>query len=265
MNAALIRRQLRHVAPVTAAIALGLLAFEILIAHIIVAFDEGPGLQGVLDMLPEFLRDFAGGQIANVSVPGLLAFGFQHPGVLFLSVAWVVFAASGPAGDRDEGTLDLFLARPVTRGRYLASTLVLVVGGCLLLAGMALVGLLVGTSMVEMPEPVDQAGLVDAALSFGALLLGVTGIVLLLAVTSRRRGTAVARAAAVLVPTFLIESFAPMSAPLSSIRWISPFHYGRPALGGVLVTGEPGSPWVLVALFATTTAAAFWAFRRRDL
>ena len=265
MNAALIRRQLRHLGPVTAGVALGVLAFEILIAHIIVAFEEGPGLQGVMDMLPEFLREFAGGHIADVSVPGLLSFGFQHPGVLFISAAWVVFAASGPAGDRDEGTLDLFLARPVTRTRYLGSTLALVVGGCLLLATMALSGLLLGTSMVELPEPVDRAALLDSALRYGALLLAIGGIVLLLAVTSRRRGTAVARSAAVLIPAYLIESFAPMSAPLASIRWLSPFHHGRPDLAGPLAAGEPGNPWVLVALFATTTALAFAAFARRDL
>ena len=79
--------------------------------------------------VPEQLTQFGGGNI--FTLPGSIALGIIHPIAVALSCVFAVgFAAAAVAGERQRGTLEVLLARPVSRratyGTLFVATLVFV-------------------------------------------------------------------------------------------------------------------------------------------
>ena len=65
-------------------------------------------------MLPEQFARFGGGDVFSLS--GSIALGFIHPiAIILTSVFAVGFSASAVAGERQRGTLEVALARPISR------------------------------------------------------------------------------------------------------------------------------------------------------
>ena len=65
-------------------------------------------------LLPEQFSRFGGGDVFSLS--GSIALGFIHPiAIILTSVFAVGFSASAVAGERQRGTLEVALARPLSR------------------------------------------------------------------------------------------------------------------------------------------------------
>ena len=65
-------------------------------------------------IIPEQFARFGGGDI--FSLPGSIALGFIHPiAIILTSVFAVGFSTSAVAGERQRGTLEVVLARPISR------------------------------------------------------------------------------------------------------------------------------------------------------
>ena len=63
---------------------------------------------------PKQLADFGGGDMFSLS--GAIALGFVHPiSVALVSVFAVGFSSAAIAGERQRGTLEVLLARPISR------------------------------------------------------------------------------------------------------------------------------------------------------
>src|SRR5204863_250581 len=72
-------------------------------------------------LIPRQFANFGGGDI--FSLGGAIALGFIHPIAVALNAVFAVgFAAAAVAGERQRGTLEVLLARPISR-RSLAVTL----------------------------------------------------------------------------------------------------------------------------------------------
>ena len=91
----------------------------LLIPIIYVSFSEMLREMANSGVIPEELLNFGSGSL--FTLPGAITIGFQHPLALaFLGIFAVGATTSAIAGERERGTLEVLLARPISRrGLYL--------------------------------------------------------------------------------------------------------------------------------------------------
>ena len=221
-------------------------------------------------LMEEYMKLLPEGFLAAFGMTGSLS----DPGVFFTTYVgswlWPIMAAAAAmlfgtrvAADLDRGFLDLPLATPVSRVRYLGASVVAQVIAMAILAiatvwGIWLVGNLVGADF-----DASRWGLATLfTFAFGCAVAGPTT---LLAVVTLSRGRTSGIVAGVLVAMYLVFVVAQISADWS---WLAPLsmwdHFDSTAL-----IDDGAIPWADLALFVVMAAAgwtgAIWAFRRRDL
>ncbi|NIM50524.1 MAG: ABC transporter permease subunit [Gemmatimonadales bacterium] len=265
MIRALVGRNLRHQGRLIVALTLGLAVVELLIVQLAGLLESGPGLRDLVGAMPLPVQELFGAQLRLASFSAAVAFGFQHPVVLVAALALVIVGSTIPAGEKETGTLDLVLARPIRRGWYFSSSLVLVLLASVLLPGALLIGGIVGLGLVDAPDELQWTRYTMSAVGLATLLLALGGVSLLLASGARRRGPAVARAVALILVLYLLEVFGDLWSSLGWIRWASPFHYFNPIQSAIAGRTPVVNLLVLLAVFALTTALAFVQFNRRDV
>ncbi|HXI02661.1 MAG TPA: ABC transporter permease subunit [Candidatus Saccharimonadales bacterium] len=265
MSSALLGRLLRHNARILILLAGGLATIEILLTRLGQQLESSGGLrEALLRMIPPQVQSLFGPQIELLTFNGAVAFGFQHPALLAASVGTVVAAATTPAAERESGLMDLILSGPVPRARYLAATLALVLIEAVLFPAALLGGAAAGLSFVKVASPLPWTRFIPAAAGMCALLLCTGGIALWIGVTARRRGQAVARCAALLLPLYIVEMLGQVWPALGRFAPLSPFHYYQPVRTVLLEGSQAADLAVLIGLAAITAAIAFVVFRRRD-
>jgi ABC-2 type transport system permease protein len=210
----------------------------------------------------EFLAAF--GMTGSLSDPGVF-FSTYIGSWLWPIMAAVVALLVGTriAVDLDRGFLDLPLATPISRVRYLTVSIVgqavtMAIVAAATVGGLWAVGVLVGAGFD--PGGFTVAGVL--AWLFGCAIAGVTT---LLAVLTLSRGRAAGIVSAILIAMYLVFVVTQISPDWS---WLGPIsawnHFQTTALidDGVVSVGD-------VALFLGVAlggwAAALAAFRRRDL
>jgi ABC-2 type transport system permease protein len=187
-------------------------------------------------------------------------FGLLGP--LLLIIFAVIAGSRAVAGDDEQGLLDLYLAQPVSRARYLVERM-----GALVVQ----VGLLAGTValVVVALDVVQDSGLATGDLVTGAAGLGLVGltfglVAVVMGAVVGRRGPAVGVAAGAALLTYLAYGFSSQISALADLRYLSPFWWfggHAPASGGLTLTALA----VLVAVPVVLAAVAVPAFDRRDV
>ena len=209
----------------------------------------------------------------------LKAFGMEgsltDPGVFFTTYVaswmWPILAGLGGiliatrpvAADADRGFIEMPLATPVSRTRYL----LLAIGGQLLallaLAAAAVAGLLVVGIVVGAPFDVGRFALGGAlCFLFGAAIVGPT---LLISVATLNRGLSGATMAGVLVVMYLLDVIAKIQPDLGWIGRLSLMHYFRTTPIVDAGTWPVTDSLVLAGVALIGWAGAVWLFRSRDL
>ena len=265
MIRALFLRGLRQHGPLLGALSLGLLLFEWAIVWVAALIDMGPGFQQLLTtFLPSAVVETIFSQFGFASFGGAISFGYQHPLSLIGGIAIVIVMATLPAHEREQGLLDLILARPVPRSRYLAASALLVLVTALLSALALLAGGALGLAVVEAPQPVLWTAYLPSAGGLALLLAVIGGYTLLFATSARRRGIAVAQSVGVTLLFYWLDFMGDYWDLLETARVLSPFHYFDPALAA-----NQGIPilhvGVLAGIVVVVTLAAFLNFSRQDL
>ena len=240
--------------------------FEIVLINVGAAFDTEPGGIGqMLSILPQFVIDLMGDQATYASFDGLVAFGFQHPACLAVTLGYACVAASSPAAELESGLTDVLLARPVSRRHYLAVHLAHACLAALLMSGTALLAVIVGLHLVELPAALHWTTYVPAAVSMVTFVLAIVGLMLLSATLGRRRGPAIARILGILVVALLLDMSAQLWPALDPVARFGLFHWFRPIELALDADSTWAGPAVLLGVFGVSTTAAFWRFERRDV
>src|SRR5918992_6085141 len=123
MNTTLLRHTLRAQRLKLLAVLVALAAWGFLMPTIYATF--GADLRQLFEsgIFPEEFANFGGGDVFTLS--GSIALGLAHPiAVALVSVFAVGFSAASVAGERQRGTLEILLARPISRLRLYATLLV---------------------------------------------------------------------------------------------------------------------------------------------
>src|SRR4051812_47876094 len=212
---------------------------------------------------PKQLADFGGGDI--FSLPGAIALGFVHPiSVALVSVFAVGFASSAIAGERQRGTLEVLLSRPLARREVYLTML----AACFTFIGVVIaaqiVGAYVGSLAFGVAADISPANLV--LLWFNGLLLygAFASIGLAASVSFDRLGPAIGITLAVVVVSYFLQILGSLWPDAEPLQPYSLFHYL--AARDILAGGAHATDLVvLAAVVVLGVAWSLYEFPRRDL
>ena len=196
-----------------------------------------------------------------------VSLGQIHPIFLVLSALFAVsIGVRSVAGELEAGTLEMTLARPISRTAYLATHLVLLVPGCALIALAYAGGTLLGDRIFDAPgDPLVAGRLVLAALQSALLLLAVGVLAVLVSAWSSERGRALSWVLGITIGMYAANFLLVLWEPTRDIARLTFFWYFSP--GATIQTGTV--PWgdaaVLAGWSVAASGAAIAHFRRRDL
>jgi ABC-2 type transport system permease protein len=214
-------------------------------------------------LIPKQLMEFGGGDIFSLS--GSIALGTIHPIALVLNSVFAVgFAVAAVAGERQRGTLEVLLARPLSR----RTVYVTLLAAALLFVGVAvaatMVGIAFGSAIAGVVSELKPERLPLLWLN-GVLLFGaIASIALAASVSFDRLSPALGITVAVVVVMYFLEVIGQFWADAKFLQPYSLFHYYDPKdiLEGNARTGD----FVLLAIVAAVAIGwAVFEFPRRDL
>lgn len=266
MIRALLWRNLRQHALLLSVLFLSLVLLEFFLAWVAAEMDIGPEFQSFLQtFLPPEITAVIFSQFGLTSFQGALAFGYQHPFSLVATIAMVIVAATLPAAEKERGYLELFLAYPVPRSRYLLSITLFVGMVALVLPLGLLLGTGVGLRAVDYPSDVGWGAYIPSALALALLLMAVGAYTLLFATRARRRGVAVAQGVGFTLLFYWMDFMGAYWDTLDQAKKASPFFYFDPAQASLGAGISSTETLVLGSIILISLAVAFFNFQREEL
>jgi ABC-2 type transport system permease protein len=214
-------------------------------------------------VIPKQLTNFGGGDV--FSLGGAIALGYVHPiSLILLSIFAIGFTTSAVAGERQRGTLEVLLARPLSRRQVYLTLLaaVLVFIGIILAA--ASIGTLVGSTVVGVVDQLATDRLPVLWLN-GMLLWGAFAAIGLAASVSFDRLTpALGITIGIVVVSYFLEILGSLWPEAQGLQRYSLFHYlsARDILNGTIDTA---GLILLAVVGGIAIALALVIFPRRDL
>lgn len=181
---------------------------------------------------------------------------------LIMCILAITIGSKLLATEEESGTMELLLARPVTRRKILTSKLlgmitVLTILSACIWSGLFIGSLLVSKFTITLPlMAVCVANLGLLALAFGCLALAVTSLL-------RSRGLSAAVAGIYFLFSYIVGTFSAQVNWLKGLEPLSIFHY----FDTVDTLQHHVHPWdfvVLLGIIAVACVAAILAFSRRD-
>lgn len=263
INGALLRRTWRAQRLRMILVAAALAAWGFLMPVIYATF--GSELRQFVESNPLFERFSQFGDADLFSLPGSIALGFVHPiAVALLAVFAVGFAAAAVAGERQRGTLEVLLARPVAR-HALYATLLTAALAFLGIAILALIaGAVAGAAAFGVSDELRAGNLPALWLNGWLLFAAFAGIGLAASVSFDRLAPAVGVTLAIVLISYFLDILGSLWPDARPLQPFSLFHYLRPrtVLEGGLQVSDAG---VLAVVLGLAIAYALAVFPRRDL
>lgn len=268
MSRGLIRKSLHEVWAVTLLCGLGVLAFEILLAHVMRSFQAQIADHWFqVEFIRNIIKALLGVQITEgFDLGAMSSIAWVHPVILALLWAHeITLCTRVPAGEVDRGTADVLFSLPVSRWRvYLCETLVWLVGGIVVI-GMGLIGSRIGNLPAEGGTPPSLARTLVIVTNLYCLYLAVGGLAFLMSALSDRRGRAVAATFTIVLMSFLLSFLVQFWEPAQHLSFLSMLNYYRP----LLILRDTAWP-IADMITLTGCAAALWlagglVFARRDI
>lgn len=263
MNLPLFRRTFAANAVKLVVIAAGLALMGALMPVVYSAF--GQEMSKLMASMPMFnqVAQFGGGDI--FSLVGSIALGFSHPFTLLLvGVMAVAYPALAIAGERDKGTLEVLLSRPISRhGLYVT----LFVAGVLFILGLLavmVVSATVATLAVGLGHELEPANLVALWLVASLLFVAFMSLAFAVSVGSDRAAPALGIPAVFVLLNYLALAIGSIWPDASWLQDWSMFNLLKAQ--DILRSGPaPADVAILLAFTAVFVAVAWWRFPRRDL
>ena len=213
--------------------------------------------------LPPNLANFGSGTLNTF--PGVITLMFEHPFLIAL-VSTVALAITIPAlaGQRQRGTLEMLLARPIRRSTLVATVALAVASMLLLVLFAVVVGILVGSSVEGLSDQVPVRELlivwVWSALLYGAF----ASFALAASATSNRNGQAVSWTLGFLIANYFFEILGGFWDQAKAWQPYSLFHHFQAA--DILAARLSAADLTVLALAVVIPLAyALYIFPRRDL
>lgn len=214
-------------------------------------------------LIPEQFTNFGGGDVFSLS--GSIALGFIHPISLILASIFAVgFATSAIAGERQRGTLEVLLARPISRRVVYVTLLVATLVFVGLVVAALLAGTIAGAAIGGVLDELDLSRMPLVWLNGFLLYAAIGAIGLLASVSFDRLTPALGITVAITVVSYFFQVIGTLWPDAQGLQRYSLFHYLEPKH---VLTGSPDPLYfgLLAAVAIAGIAAALAIFPRRDL
>jgi len=263
MNGALFRHTWHSQRIRLALVSFGLLVWGSLLPFIYATF--GSRFKSLLEsgLLPQQFARFGGGDVFTLS--GSVALSLIHPIPMILTSVFAVgFSANAIAGERQRGTLEVVLARPLARRSLYFTLLISTFGFIAIAIAMVLAGNILGSTLsgVLAELPLRRMPLVwlNGVLLFGSF----AAIGLALSSSFDRAAPAIGWTLGIVVVMYVLEVLGSLWPDAEFLQPYSLFHYLKPR--AVLTGGAQAFDFALLAtVIVVAMAWAIAVFPRRDL
>lgn len=225
--------------------------------------ESAEDFERAIQALPQAMKAFLG-DLSDIATGA----GFVR-GRLFAILFPVIFVAYGIsrggdaiAGEEERGRLDLLLAHPIPRSRFLLAKAAALATGVLVLSLVALALLLAGGAAYGMGLDAGRVGLTIALLALHTL--AAAAIALAAGAATGRKSLATGAAASVAAAGYVFEGLGNLTPSLAFLHKLSLFHaYGG---GATLTRDVPAGGAVALAAIALALLGVAWAtLERRDV
>lgn len=224
---------------------------------------DNPELLQSLNAMPDAFKELVG-SFSEFGTPEGYAqaefFSITLP--LLLSIVAISLGSGLINKEEASGTIELLLARPVSRGRIVTEKALVMLVILLKMVAVLAISFAVGMALIDFPL---HFGYLLAALLAVYLVAAVFGM-LALAMTTiwASRGLAIAVASLLYFGSYVVSSFAGSIDIFEKIQNVSVFRYYQTA--DMLKHGPVWSDFVVLAVIvAVLLGVAWFAFRKRDL
>lgn len=263
MNLPLFARTLAWQRTRWAIVSLAIFGWGVLIPVIYSAFSDVFRDMANSGAIPRELLNFGSGSL--FTLPGAVTLGTQHPiAIALLSVFAVGATSTAIAGERQRGTLEVMLSRPVSRTTVYLTVLI----GLLLVIGVILAaligGFLVGSAVQGIADELALERMPMVWLN-GFLLWGAFATFGLGAsVSFDRAGPAIGLTLAYLLVNYFLEILGSLWRDVDWTQEYSLFHHFQPVeiLEG---SADPADLLIVGIAFVLPLVYALVVFPRRDL
>lgn len=263
MSWRLLRQTLRTLRVRLVAVALAGIGWGILMPVIYTQFSEAFRDLANSGVIPEELLNFGSGSL--FTLPGTVTLGLQHPlAIAMVGIFAVGAAAVSVAGERMRGTLEVLLARPISRLTLYWSLLVAILLVVIVVLVAILGGMLIGAAIVGVSDEMDVARMPLVLLNGFGLWAAFTTFSLAMSVTFDRPGPAIGLSLAWLLLHYFLEILGSLWTDAAWAQEYSLLHHFNP---GEILTGTL-DPIDLVIVFVAALvpiAYALYVFPQRDL
>lgn len=245
--------------------AIGVFAMMLLVLVSYPAVRDQPSLSDLLDDYPDFVQQILGlaGGLDLTSPAGYLnsqVFANTLP-IIFL-IFLIAFAARETVGEERDRTMDLGLAHPIRRERYILEKFAAMTLTGLGLAAVAALTMIALGPALEMDLPIS--GYLGATLSVYLIALVFATLALALGAATGSRAMAFGVTSALAVGMYILWGLAPLVDALKGLDRVNPFYWGLagvPILNGLQI----GNALLLGAIVVILAGGAVAGFSRRDI
>ena len=263
MNLSLYLQTLRWNRVRLAAVVVASIGWGLLIPVIYVQFAQAFKDLANSGAFPKELLNFGSGSL--FTLPGALTLGLQHPlAIAFVGIFAVGSTVSAIAGEREGGTLEVLLSRPISR-RTLYVTVAAASATLVAIVLLALLGgQLIGVAIQGVGDELDL-GLMPLVFLNGVMLWGAfAAFGLAASVSFDRHSPALGLTMAYLLVNYFLEILGSLWRDVSWSQQYSLFHHFNP---GKILTGkaDPIDFVILAVAIVIPVAYALVVFPRRDL
>jgi len=220
-----------------------------------------------IQQLPQELQQFLGEEfIAQFSVKGAAAFGYNHPLVItFLIIVAIIFPSKHVAGEIENGTLELIFSMPIERfsitfSLWIVSVLAIffVISGCWL-------GTFMSKLIFSQAEILPFSKILLIGINLAALMVCINAYTFLISSYSREGSKVALQAAGITLFFYFLNYIATIWSVVGFLKPISIFHYYQPQK---LMMGEANLGKNLIVLGLLTfflMLPTIYKINRRDI
>jgi ABC-2 type transport system permease protein len=263
------QRTLKRSLSGTVFLMIGLFLFEFVQPLVADSVGGGEGVAAMIERLPPAFQSIIKTQpefVALSGLPGYLSLGFSHPIYFVLTTAAITaLICRSIAGEFDSGTMQLALARPVSRRSVYASRVLAAVITLIIITAVTFAGMVIGVAVANPEGTLDYGNLVPTAAGTLLLLGAISGVTMAIAAFSDTTSQAVGWTTGFVVVSFVINYLAGIWSVIEPLDPVSVYSYFKPAealVNGTLLTADSV---VLSVIAITGTVIGGAIFFQRDL
>jgi len=203
---------------------------QTLLLTIVTTTDLFNFLKAFITQLPEGIQQLLGEEfIAQFSVKGAAAFGYNHPLVItFLAIVAITLPSKHIAGEIENGTLELIFSMPVRRYSIALSlwivsflAIFIVIAGCWL-------GTFASTLIFPEARSLPFSKIFLIGFSLAALMLCINAYTFLISAYSREGSKVALRAAGITLFFYFLNYIAQIWSEANFLKPLSIFYYYEP-------------------------------------